>query len=477
MATLVLRQVKGSPITDPEMDANFTNLNRDSFLSVRNSTPWVATTAFTKGEVINVLDRFYLVTGGGISGSSAPTHTTGSASNGSLTLQVITPQYYSAKDVLDKLKTLHGVGSGLDADLLRGLPTSSTLPTIPDKSSIVSRDAAGNSTFNNVNLNVLYPTSVYASNGLGTNGQFLTATGAGIQWTTVDVTPVVTSDTSANVRYPVFVDGTGTQPLKVNSSSLAYYPATNILFVNVTGNLTGVASGNPKYSANTYTGDQTVPNQDYNATTWNLNYTVPTKHAIRNAIETLVPKNVVDTGTASKINRQNTSSEGGQLEFARASDNASAWYLDVNGLGSTPTFRLVNKNLNNGGTEVPALLLDINNSIYAAYPGTGTLGPAFLCRAWVRFDGVTSSMNGSGNVSNIQKIGTGIYRINFSAAQPDTSYCVNVTASINYTTDPLNAACSCWTLNHEQTYCYVCISDNNSDSLRDARNINVTIFR
>lgn len=71
MATIVLRSIKGSPLTIAEADANFSNLN---------------------AEVGQKLD------------ASA----------------------YTAADVLTKLLTVDGLGSGLDADLLDGLTSSST---------------------------------------------------------------------------------------------------------------------------------------------------------------------------------------------------------------------------------------------------------------------------------------------------------------------------------------------------------------
>jgi hypothetical protein len=69
MATIVLRSVKGSPLTIAEADANFDNLN---------------TEVGTK----------------------------------------LTATEYTAADVLTKVKTVDGTGSGLDADLLDGLNTS-----------------------------------------------------------------------------------------------------------------------------------------------------------------------------------------------------------------------------------------------------------------------------------------------------------------------------------------------------------------
>jgi hypothetical protein len=97
MATLVLRQVKGSPLTNAEVDANFTNLNNE------------LATKLTATE-------------------------------------------YNAADILTKLKTVDGTGSGLDSDLLDGLSALSTLPVPTDKSSIVARDSSGNATLNALTL-------------------------------------------------------------------------------------------------------------------------------------------------------------------------------------------------------------------------------------------------------------------------------------------------------------------------------------
>lgn len=85
MATITLRSIKGSPLTIAEMDDNFTALNTDIGNRVLSSS-------------------------------------------------------YTASDVLTKIKTVDGTGSGLDADLLDGLSSAST-NTI---STIVARDSSGN---------------------------------------------------------------------------------------------------------------------------------------------------------------------------------------------------------------------------------------------------------------------------------------------------------------------------------------------
>ena len=84
MANIVLRSVKGSPLSITEADSNFSNLNT---------------------EVGTKLD------------ASA----------------------YTAADVLTKVKTVDGTGSGLDADLLDGLETSSS----NSGDTVVTRDSSG----------------------------------------------------------------------------------------------------------------------------------------------------------------------------------------------------------------------------------------------------------------------------------------------------------------------------------------------
>jgi hypothetical protein len=85
MATITLRGTKGSPLTNAEVDANFSNINTEV------------------GTKLNTTS-------------------------------------YTAADVLAKLLTVDGVGSGLDADTLDGL-ASATANTV---STIVARDASGN---------------------------------------------------------------------------------------------------------------------------------------------------------------------------------------------------------------------------------------------------------------------------------------------------------------------------------------------
>lgn len=91
MATLTLRTVKGSPLTNAEVDANFTSLNNE---------------LATKQDIIS----------------------------------------YTAADVLTKIKTVDGEGSGLDADVLQGKAPA----TANTANSIVLRDSSGNFSAGNI---------------------------------------------------------------------------------------------------------------------------------------------------------------------------------------------------------------------------------------------------------------------------------------------------------------------------------------
>jgi hypothetical protein len=147
MATITLRSVKASPLTNAEIDSNFTNLNTDAVTSALAGTAWAATTAVPVGKILYVLDtstppvpRYYLVTVAGTTAASAPTHTSGTTTNGTATLQFTTRQPYDAVDILDKIKLVDGANSGLDADLLDGLH----LATANTVNTVVARDASGN---------------------------------------------------------------------------------------------------------------------------------------------------------------------------------------------------------------------------------------------------------------------------------------------------------------------------------------------
>lgn len=102
--TLTLRSTKGSPLTNAEVDANFSNISA----------------AIATGQ---------------------------------------TAASYTAADVLAKLITVDGSGSGLDADLLDGLNSATTNTA----STIVARDASGNFAAGTITANLTGTASVASS--------------------------------------------------------------------------------------------------------------------------------------------------------------------------------------------------------------------------------------------------------------------------------------------------------------------------
>ena len=57
--------------------------------------------------------------------------------------------------------------------------------------------------------------------------------------------------------------------------------------------------------------------------------------------------------------------------------------------------------------------------------GYGSAANAYGVRAWVNFDSTagTPSIRGSGNITSITRVGTGVHKISFTNAMPDVNYC------------------------------------------------------
>jgi hypothetical protein len=111
MATITLRSTKGSPLTNTEVDNNFSNLNTEV------------------GTKLTATD-------------------------------------YNASDVLTKLKTVDGAGSGLDADLLDGYSTASANTA----NTVVIRDGSGNFTAGTITAATTFSGPLSSSNVTITGG-------------------------------------------------------------------------------------------------------------------------------------------------------------------------------------------------------------------------------------------------------------------------------------------------------------------
>ena len=60
---------------------------------------------------------------------------------------------------------------------------------------------------------------------------------------------------------------------------------------------------------------------------------------------------------------------------------------------------------------------------------SSTSQPSYSCRAWIRWDGNGSTINGSGGVSSYNRAGTGDYDIFWSVTLDDANYAVTVCSS------------------------------------------------
>lgn len=100
-----------------------------------------------------------------------------------------------------------------------------------------------------------------------------------------------------------------------------------------------------------------------------------------------------------------------------------------------------------------------------------------LCRAWVRFDGTTGAISGSGagtfNVSSITKSSTGIYQVNYTNAMSDTNYSQFFSSNANSTLNTSQPSGGGWT-----TTTYTRFETRNSaGTYYDGTECSASIFR
>lgn len=140
-----------------------------------------------------------------------------------------------------------------------------------------------------------------------------------------------------------------------------------------------------------------------------------------------VPGSKLDVDGEVTIRRTAPGSEGGQINFARASDNTVAWNIDAYGSTSTPSLRFVDSIAAASRAEIDG------SGNFAFNSGYGSVATAYGCRAWVNFNGTgTVAIRASGNVTSITDNGVGDYTVNFTNAMPDANYCANVNMSPQY---------------------------------------------
>jgi hypothetical protein len=97
-------------------------------------------------------------------------------------------------------------------------------------------------------------------------------------------------------------------------------------------------------------------------------------------------------------------------------------------VGTTDTQTLTNKSIaatQLTGNIAAARITDALNASGSA--------PIYACRAWVNFDGTTTTptIRASGNVSSVTRNGTGDFTVNFTTAMPDANYSVGGFSATN----------------------------------------------
>jgi hypothetical protein len=147
-------------------------------------------------------------------------------------------------------------------------------------------------------------------------------------------------------------------------------------------------------------------------------------------IGTAVPSQKLEVvGGEIKAGRIDSSNEGGQVSFGRATDNATGWYIDVYGNTSTPSLRFVDVS----NSAVRATIDGSGNFQFNS--GYGSAATVYGCRAWVRknngFDGFGNGIMGSANVTSLTQQATGRWTVNLTNAMPDTNYAVVATSFRN----------------------------------------------
>jgi hypothetical protein len=104
------------------------------------------------------------------------------------------------------------------------------------------------------------------------------------------------------------------------------------------------------------------------------------------------------------------------------------------GVNNTAGFSWINAAFaNNSGVADPLVFMtgatermriNADGGLRTQVTGGASIMETFGCRAWVNFDGTTTTptIRASGNVSSVTRIGTGHYQMNFTTAMPDANY-------------------------------------------------------
>ena len=340
MADIVLRSVKGSPLTIAEADANINNLNSEL------------------GSKLNITS-------------------------------------YTPVDVLAKLLTVDGLNSGLDADRIQ----NKNIASINTPNTVVLRDSSGNFSAGTVTANSFVGniTGNIVGNGTG-------------NWT----------GPATNISGVVSVANGGTGATSVNDIktllSLGNLSTQNSSSVNITGGtITGI---NPIAVSAGGTGANNNTSARVNLGL-NIGSDVQGFAAILSSISALTNNGVVvrtGSGTSStaslvagnNISITNTDFTTGNPTISLTSNPA------LTGIPTAPTAAAGNNTTQIATTAFVKTAVDTGDTTQQTYTDNKFNTVVGLAKAWVIFDGSTSTILSSSNVSSVTSNGAGQYTINIT---------------------------------------------------------------
>jgi hypothetical protein len=125
-----------------------------------------------------------------------------------------------------------------------------------------------------------------------------------------------------------------------------------------------------------------------------------------------------------------------------------------------------------GATGAPRVRAEALNG------GQSGSAPIFAARAWVNFDGTTTTptIRESGNVSSVAKTGTGLYTINITNPLSDVNFAVTGSCSRG---DAANSNTNILMVRRQNitTSSFEIVCRTGSDTILDSFNTNISVFR
>jgi hypothetical protein len=306
---------------------------------------------------------------------------------------------YSAAKILERLLTVDGTDSGLDAQYVNGLELySTTLPSISNKSSIVARNSSGNFIANMITSNV---TGNVTGNLTGNVTGNVTGTATGLS-TVLAVTSGGTGTTT--------VEGIRTL---IGLNTMGLQPATNVTITG--GSITGIA---PLSINSGGTGSSSI-----SIARQNLGLIIGTDvqpfASILTSLTALSTNGlVVKSADNTLISRSITAGTNISVSNGNAiSGNPTISLISSPALSGTPTAPTATAGTNTTQIATTAFVKtadDALNTSLRAYVDAELNNFADTVKAWVVFNGSSLTIKAQRNVSSITQLGFGYYRINIT---------------------------------------------------------------